>query len=75
MGAALILISILVFGAIFIYVGCIVVRRLLPVDHFLQSYLDDDVMEVALAYLFKNYKFISGFLLISYFTLVTIIYS
>ena len=72
---AVVLISVLVVGSILIYVGCLLIRRILSADHFLQKYLDDKAMESALAYLFKNYRYIAGFLLISYFTIVTIIYS
>ncbi len=66
---------ILIFLSVAIAFGGPLLRRILADDHPLQKHLTDEAINAALGWVARNRNKIAGWLLITIFTLLTLIYS
>jgi hypothetical protein len=66
---------ILIFLSVVIAFGGPLLRRILAKDHPLQRHLSDDAINRALAWVARNKGKIAGWLLITTFTILTLVYS
>lgn len=70
----LILASLIVLALIIVFGGKLL-QKMLPPGHSLQKYLSDDSIEIALAWSFRNARYVVGWGLVVAFTVITLVYS
>jgi hypothetical protein len=73
--ATVFILLILIFLSVAIAFGGPLLRRILAKDHPLQRHLTDEELNRALGWVVRNRSKIAGWLLVSIFTLLTLVYS